>query len=169
MVKSIKNSIKESPESRFIGQGLPEFLQAPGILAMGNPQLEVAPVVIFLVHVLHQAAVLALTVQTRLILHAVLQGAADDGFAVDDAVSLGNDAAIDGARLMSARSTMILGSIGNGVDFVIVEPMAQPFILTHDAGTVDVVFITSKCQSQVMVSRCNKQQAAIHLGIILGQ
>ena len=90
-------------------------------------------------HVFHQAAVLALTVQAGFMFEPVLKGASHDGLAVDDAVGLGNDAAVDGAWLVIARGAMVFGRIGNGVDFILIEPLLQPLIFTHNAGAVDVM------------------------------
>ena len=72
---------------------------------------------------LHQAAVLAVTVKSWLMLHAILQGSAHNGFTVDDTVGLGDNAAIDGARLMVTGGSMVFGSIGNEVDLIIAEPL----------------------------------------------
>ena len=169
MVKRVINRVKKVSESLFIGQCLSKFLQSPCIIAVWYPQLEVAAVIIFLTHVFHEPTVLAFSVQPWLMLHAVLQGAAHDGLTIDDAVGLGDNAPIDGAGLMAARGAVILGSVGDSVDLVIAEPLAQPHVLAHDAGTVGVVMLTPIHQPQVMVSSRHQQQATIDLGIMFSK
>ena len=110
-----------------------------------------------------------LAVEPRLVLEAVLQGAAHDGLAVDDAVGLGHDAAIDGARLVVARCPVILGSVGDGIDLVGGEPLPQPRVVTHDGGTVDVVQFAAMDQSQVVIGGRYQQHARVHLWIVLCQ
>ena len=89
-------------------------------------------------------------------LHAILQCPAHDCLAVDDTVGLGNNASIDGAGLMAARCTMILGGIGDDVDFCLTEPLAQPAVLAHDACTVGVMLFASVGEPQVMIGSCNE-------------
>ena len=82
---------------------------------------------------------------------AVLQGTAHYGLAIDNTVSLGNYSAIDGAGLMSARGTMILGSIGDDVNLIFVEPLPQALIVADDSGTIDMVQISALFKPQVMI------------------
>ena len=87
---------------------------------------------------------MSLTVKARFMRHAVLQGTSHDGLAIDNAVGLGYNTAIDGSWLMSARGTMVLGSLGDDIDFLFIKPMPQALIITHNSCAVDMMLVSTK-------------------------
>ena len=68
---------------------------------------------------------------------------------------------------MPAGSAVVLGGIGNGVDFILIEPLAQPLVFAHDAGAVGVVLVATEGKPQVMIGCSHKQDALVDLGIVL--
>jgi hypothetical protein len=98
---------------------------------------------------------------------AILQGARNDGMRVYQSVALGDDAAIDGARLMLGARTMVFGSACYHLDLLGREPLAQTLITANQATARQVVLLASLGETKVVIGGCGKQHGGIDLGIIL--
>ena len=94
------NSFKNLPYFCFLIYHLPQFLQSYCVWRFGEPKLQISVATVFFVKVLHHAVVLLLFGELRIVIETVLDGALYDCFWVDKAVGFGNDATIDGARLV---------------------------------------------------------------------
>ena len=86
-----------------------------------------------------KSTIVLFLVKIGVVLERELDGAAHYGVGINLAVGLGYKASVDGAWLVVARGTMVFGRIGNGVDFILIEPLLQPLIFTNDVGAVDVM------------------------------
>ena len=69
---------------------------------------------------------------------------------------------------MSARGTVILGCLGNGIDFVFIKPLTQALVVADDGSTVDVMQLTTLLKSQIMVGGSCQKQTGDHFGIMTG-
>ena len=69
------------------------------------------------------ASPMPLLVQLRIMGEAILHGALDNLFRLDEAVGLRHDVTVDAPRLMIRRSPMILNRLSHRLDFLLREPL----------------------------------------------
>lgn len=68
---------------------------------------------------------MAFLVQLGIILQPELDGTADDRLRNNLSVGLGDYLSVDGAGLFPGGSSVVLGGLGNGLDLLGAEPLAE--------------------------------------------
>lgn len=163
------NLVKGGAHGVFVGQKKPELLQPPGVVALLNPQVQVSSGAVFDAQVFHQAQELTFAIQVGIIRQPVLQSPAHNGFGINLAVGFGQNAAVDGARRLSARCAVVFGGIGHDLDFLWREPPKQPVVVAQDASTHQVVPLAPLGQAQVVIGGGHKHHGGVHVGEKVGQ
>ncbi len=97
----------------------------PGVVAVGYPKPQIAALGIFRSDVVRTACVMSLSVEVGAVFEAVLHGAAQDGFGVDAAIGLGDDATVEGAGFVPGGGAVIFDGIAHEGDLRLGEPPAQ--------------------------------------------
>ena len=87
----------------------------------------------------------------RVLLHAVLEGAAEDGLGVNLPVSLCHDSPVDSARRAFGTRAMVLYGIAHGEELLLSEPFAEVGVRHEDFARMDMVELAVHGETEVVV------------------
>ena len=85
-----------------VGDDVLEGVEIGGIVAPGDPELEVAAAAVFLFEVGDSAGYVTFATEIGVVFETELDCASDDSSAVDESVGFGNELAVDAARFVFA-------------------------------------------------------------------
>ena len=110
---------------------------------------------------LQRALPVPLAVQFGIVGQAELDSAADDGLGDDEAVGLGDEAAIQAARRSRGRRAVVLGGLRDGFDLFRGEPSAQARVGADDAAALEMVGLAVHRKPQVVAGRGGVQHVQV--------
>ena len=152
----------------FVANDAPQFLQTWCVLRLGEPEAKVSRVGVFLQQVLAKTAVLPFLVELGMMVEAELYGATDDFLGQDEAVGFGDDFAVDAARLVPRRGSVVLGGLRHGLNLVFIEPFPQFHVLADDVPRDEMVRVATFAKSGVVVGGDGVDHVLIHV-VVFGQ
>lgn len=138
-----------------------EVAESLGVGRLGNPEPEVAPFGILLVQMVEGTLDVGLAVEGRVVLETVLEGAAQDGVGVYEAVGLCHNLAVDAARGMVGGGAMVLDRLCQGLYLLLAEPSAEALVATDDASRHEVVRRAVLLKPQIVVGGRGKDHVRL--------
>lgn len=137
----------------FFLNHLPQFLQSRCVGRFRKPEFEISVAAVFLVKMLHHPFVLPFFGELRIMVEAILYGATDYRFRVDETVGLCHDAAIDSARLVFRRGAMVFSGISHSLNLLFSKPFPQILIRFYDLRRHLMMTLATIAKTCIVVRR----------------
>ena len=121
------------------------------VATFGHPQLQISAIGILFGEMLNKTAPLPFLVEFTVVLQAILYGAAERNFRVDNAVGLGNDASVDASWCVARRGSMVLDSLRHHLNLLRRKPSPQLGLSTHNGARDFVVAVAAGNEAGIVI------------------
>jgi len=124
----------DAEEPWFVADNITEVAEPLFVAGRVHPEAEIATIGILLEHVRIDTLEMLLLGESGIMRERVLHSATKDIERLDMAVSLSHDTAIDAARRLFPRGTMVLDSLSHSLNLLVGEPLPQVLVLTDESA-----------------------------------
>lgn len=116
-----------------------------------EPETEVSAFGVLVEHVGIGTVEVPVEISGGVLLHAVLEGAAENGLGVDLPVRFCHDSPVDGSWRAFGTRTMVLDGIAHGEELLLGKPLAEIGVRHEDFARMDMVELAVHGQAEVVV------------------
>ena len=100
---------------------------------------------------LAETAILSFLIEFWIVVETILYGSTDDFLGCDETIGLSHNLAVDAAWLMSARCSMVFGSLCHRLDLLFSEPLAQFHVVADDASRDEMMGVASFAEPCIVI------------------